>query len=76
LQAAKYPAITSLRHTRVTTEPSLRQLVPLLDGTHDRDALVIKLAGEHATASDRQNITNSIDALLKQLASASLLVNG
>jgi SAM-dependent methyltransferase len=65
-QAAHQASITSLRHLRIRTDDLLRRIVPLLDGTRDREAL----AAEMGKTSDQ-----TIDSILQGLASASLLLN-
>jgi methyltransferase-like protein/2-polyprenyl-3-methyl-5-hydroxy-6-metoxy-1,4-benzoquinol methylase len=72
-QAAKLPTITSLRHVRMNTEPSLRQLLPLLDGTRNRDALAAELTKRNAEAAPK--FDQAIDLILQQLAAASLILN-
>ncbi|MGD0464179.1 MAG: class I SAM-dependent methyltransferase [Tepidisphaeraceae bacterium] len=85
-QAAHLPTITSLRHSRVMTEDLLRQILPLLDGTRDRKALVAECirgneAADPAKAEspwanrDPQSLMQLLDLTLQRLASASLLVS-
>ncbi len=64
-QAAHQPSITSLRHLRIKTDDLLRRIVPLLDGTRDRDAIGAEMA---------QHPDQTIDSILGGLASASLLL--
>jgi methyltransferase-like protein len=60
-QAAHLGAVTSLRHKSVKVTDEIRRVLPLLDGTRDRQALV---------GADPQKL----DSTLQQLALASLLV--
>ncbi|HEY1923333.1 MAG TPA: class I SAM-dependent methyltransferase [Tepidisphaeraceae bacterium] len=73
-QATNLPTVISLRHGRVVTEPALRQLLPLLDGTRDRDALAADVAKQNKPTPDQQTLKKMIDIALQQLASASLLL--
>ncbi len=73
-QAVTLATVTSLRHTRVVTEPALRQLLPLLDGTRDIDALAAEVAKQNKPTPDRQTLKKMIGLALQQLATASLLI--
>ncbi len=73
-QAATLPMVTSLRHTRVIAEPALRQLLPLLDGTRDIDALAAEVAKQNKPTPDRQTLKKMISVALQKLATASLLI--
>jgi methyltransferase-like protein/ubiquinone/menaquinone biosynthesis C-methylase UbiE len=71
-QAAHQPSITSLRHLRVKVNDLLRDIVPLLDGTRDRNALAAALAARNVGADPKSN--PGLELILERLLSASLLV--
>jgi methyltransferase-like protein len=73
-QAATLPMVTSLRHTRVIAEPALRQLLPLLDGTRNIDALAAEVARRNKPTPDRETLKKMIGVALEKLATASLLI--
>jgi methyltransferase-like protein/ubiquinone/menaquinone biosynthesis C-methylase UbiE len=67
LQAAGSPLVTSLRHETVHLTPFDRHLLPLLDGTRDRPALVEGLVerfrqAELSISQDEQPITDAARA--------------
>jgi SAM-dependent methyltransferase len=64
-QAAHLQLVTSLRHKSVRVTDEIRQVVPLLDGTRDRQAL----AGA-ASIGDPQKL----ESTLRQLVASSILV--
>jgi methyltransferase-like protein len=72
-QAAHHSSITSLRHLRIKADDLLRQIIPLLDGTRDRGALVTEL--DKRNQGTRARFEETIDLILQRLANASLLVN-
>ncbi|MGD0464408.1 MAG: methyltransferase regulatory domain-containing protein, partial [Tepidisphaeraceae bacterium] len=85
-QAAHLPTVTSLRHLPIKTDDSLRRILPLVDGTRDRKALVAEcIRGNEAAGPaksesplanrDPQSLEQLIDAILQRMASVSLLVS-
>lgn len=89
MQAVDKASVANLRHEMVDLEPASAQLLPALDGTNDRDALVTLLeqmanqgwlVNKMSTESDadpqarRAALTRLLDDMLKTLARAALLV--
>lgn len=85
-QAVHLPRVTTLRHTGVNVEEIIRHVLPLLDGTRDRQALAEELvrrniaAGEPESAGiastrDPQKAMQLIEIALPTLASLALLVS-
>jgi methyltransferase-like protein/2-polyprenyl-3-methyl-5-hydroxy-6-metoxy-1,4-benzoquinol methylase len=83
-QAAHLPRLTSLRHTGVKVDDVIRHVLPLLDGTRDRQALAEELvkqnvaAGESESAGpastrDLHKARQVIDIALRTLAPFALL---
>jgi methyltransferase-like protein/2-polyprenyl-3-methyl-5-hydroxy-6-metoxy-1,4-benzoquinol methylase len=84
-QAAHLPMVTSLRHSQVKTDDLLRLILPLVDGTRDRKALVAEWVKQDKAARpakgealwanrDPQSLEQLIDVILQRMASLSLLV--
>jgi SAM-dependent methyltransferase len=71
-QATHQPTITSLRHLRVKADDLLRQIVPLLDGTRDRKALLTVLNKRNEGTIPK--FDENLDVILQRLATASLIV--
>jgi SAM-dependent methyltransferase len=83
-QAVNSLSVTSLRHRRVKMDDRLRNLLPLLDGSRDRQALTRELVKWNDSAGstksgwdthDLQKLDQSIELALRVLATASVLVN-
>ncbi len=85
-QAAHLPTVTSLRHLPIKTDDVLRGMLPLVDGTRDRKALVAQCVRRNDAADpakaesplanrDPQSIEQLIDVILQRMASVSLLVS-
>jgi methyltransferase-like protein/2-polyprenyl-3-methyl-5-hydroxy-6-metoxy-1,4-benzoquinol methylase len=84
-QATHHRSITTLRHVRIKMDELLRQILPLLDGKRNRDALASELvrqkeAGGAARTDnpwpthDPQRLKQMIDTVLSGLTGASVLV--
>jgi hypothetical protein len=89
-QASRQPVVTNLRHEQVTVRGLSRRLLPELDGSRDRAALlamVEELAaqgellapaeeGQPASAipPDRSTLAGRLDKQLREIARAALLV--
>ncbi|MDP9294335.1 MAG: class I SAM-dependent methyltransferase [Actinomycetota bacterium] len=65
LQAADAIDVTTLRHENVRMEePAARRLLRLLDGTHDREAILAELArGEDGVALAAEDLERNLEAL-------------
>ena len=81
-QASDNQMATSLRHAQVKLDDVLRQLIPLLDGTRDSDALADELIKTNEAAikplwpsKNREEIRPLVESSLKRLAESSLLIN-
>jgi methyltransferase-like protein len=87
-QVISSATVTNLRHETVLLSPSERHIVPLLDGRHDRAALVdalvgmaeaekIKVEAEGRPVRDRQRLRSilaaQVDTSLERLASCGLI---
>ncbi len=68
LEAASRTVVTNLWHERVTLNPAQAALLPLVDGTRDRAALVAALPVEHAITAPE------LELHLRWLAHAGLLI--
>jgi methyltransferase-like protein len=86
-QAENHRLVTTLRHVPIQVDEMVRQILPLLDGTRDREALAAELSSRKAAAGgattdnpwpsgDPQRLKQMIDTVLNGLAGASLLVKG
>jgi len=84
-QAGHLSRITSLRHLPIKTEDLLRQILPLLDGTRDREALVAELVRQNEAAGpakaegplanrDPQSLRQLVDLILQRMVTVSFLV--
>jgi 2-polyprenyl-3-methyl-5-hydroxy-6-metoxy-1,4-benzoquinol methylase len=77
-QAAHLHVVTSLRSRRVAAEDLDRQILPLADGTRDRDAMAAELAKQAQATSpvgpDPLNVKQVIDKSIQKMASASLFL--
>jgi methyltransferase-like protein len=85
-QAAHQRSITTLRHVPIKVDGVLGQILPLLDGSRNRNALAAELVKQSEAAGaartdnpwhthDPQKLKQMIEAALRGLASASVLVN-
>ena len=88
MQAKEDIPITNLVHGRVEVDALSRRLLPLLDGRHDLDDLVVILeadpaarsammsgeSGEAASKQGSEGIRQEISARLARLARAALLL--
>jgi SAM-dependent methyltransferase len=69
LQAQSRPRVTNLRHESVNlADPFAHRLLPLLDGTHDRETLMKALGPQFDRGRE------GVDAMLQFFAKVSLLV--
>ena len=68
LEAAGRTVVTNLWHDRVTLNPAQRALLPLVDGTRDRAALVAALPAEHGITAPE------LELHLRWMAHAGLLI--
>lgn len=81
LEASHTDMITSLRHLRVKVDLAVRQLIPLLDGSRDKSALVAELVrlkktgGANQWPDGAEQIDERVGVILNLLAKLSLLVN-
>jgi SAM-dependent methyltransferase len=82
-QAANRHWVTSLRHKVIQADDAVRLVLPLLDGTRDRQALAEELVrrnsaaqtGRIASIRDVQSAKRLLDRVLPQLANLSLLLH-
>jgi len=86
-QATHHRSITTLRHMRIKMDELLRQILPLLDGKRNRNALASELVRQREAAGaartdnpwpthDPLKLKQMIDTVLNGLVAASVLVNG
>ncbi len=89
LQAQREAYVTNMRHERINLDKANHRLLPYLDGSHDRAALIdileswvaedtldVEKEGQPVTdaAELRQVLTEMLASKLEQLAHAALLV--
>jgi SAM-dependent methyltransferase len=81
-QASDNLMATSLRHAQVKLDDAMRQLIPLLDGTRDCNALAEELFRTNEAAvkplwpsKSRGEFQQLVESSLKRLAASSLLID-
>lgn len=74
-QAAHMKSVTTLRHTSVDPSgPVERRLLTLMDGAHDRDALVAELMPLVACGKPKDVVAEELERNLERLARAGMLL--
>jgi len=81
-QASDNLIVTSLRHVQINPDDSMRQLISLLDGTRDSNAIANELVNRNQAAvksvwpsKDPEKIQPLVESSLKRVAELSLLIN-